>query len=122
MIGASLMNALSRLHLLLSSHLRKDFKSERGYNLNVNSRVTAPPNVAKPMHVGHIRSAVIGDTLVRVLRFLGDDVTGDVHLGDWGLQMGLLIIALEDEQADLPHFADALSDEALPDIPVTMDD
>ncbi|MEO1553122.1 MAG: arginine--tRNA ligase [Pseudomonadota bacterium] len=62
------------------------------------------PNVAKPMHVGHIRSAVIGDTLVRLLRFMGDNVTGDVHLGDWGLQMGLLIVAVKDEQPDLIYF------------------
>lgn len=80
------------------------------------------PNVAKPMHVGHLRSAVIGDTLVRLLRFLGDDVTGDVHLGDWGLQMGLLIIAVLDEQPDLPYFE---ADNAGPfpsEPPVTMED
>ena len=46
------------------------------------------PNVAKPMHVGHLRSAVIGDTLQRLLRFLGDDVTSDTHLGDWGFADG----------------------------------
>ena len=80
------------------------------------------PNVAKPMHVGHIRSAVIGDTLVRLFRFLGDDVTGDVHLGDWGLQMGLLIIAVMDEQPDLIYFDDSQSGP-FPDVPpVTMDD
>ncbi|MEO0606702.1 MAG: arginine--tRNA ligase [Pseudomonadota bacterium] len=80
------------------------------------------PNVAKPMHVGHLRSAVIGDTLVRLLRFLGDDVTGDVHLGDWGLQMGLLIIAVWDEQPDLIYF-DAAQDGPFPaEPPVTMDD
>lgn len=59
------------------------------------------PNVAKPMHVGHLRSAVIGDTLVRLCRFLGHHVTGDAHLGDWGLQMGQLIVALSEEQPDL---------------------
>lgn len=80
------------------------------------------PNVAKSMHVGHLRSAVIGDTLVRVFRFLGDDVTGDVHLGDWGLQMGLLIIALQDEQPDLPHFAETVSQNELGDIAFTMED
>ena len=80
------------------------------------------PNVAKPMHVGHIRSAVIGDTLVRLLRFLGDDVTGDVHLGDWGLQMGLLIIAVMDEQPDLIYFADGAEGPFPADPPVTMDD
>lgn len=80
------------------------------------------PNVAKPMHVGHIRSAVIGDTMVRLLRFLGDDVTGDVHLGDWGLQMGLLIVAVSDEQPDLPYF-DADQTGPFPaEAPVTMDD
>lgn len=80
------------------------------------------PNVAKPMHVGHIRSAVIGDTLVRLLRFLGDDVTGDVHLGDWGLQMGLLIIAVMDAQPDLPYF-DVNAAGPFPETPpVTMED
>lgn len=80
------------------------------------------PNVAKPMHVGHLRSAVIGDTLVRLLRFLGDDVTGDVHLGDWGLQMGLLIIAVMDEQPDLVYFDAAQSGPFPADPPVTMED
>ena len=80
------------------------------------------PNVAKPMHVGHLRSAVIGDTLVRLLRFLGDDVTGDVHLGDWGLQMGLLIVAVLDEQPDLAYF-DAENCGPFPsEPPVTMED
>ncbi len=80
------------------------------------------PNVAKPMHVGHLRSAVIGDTLVRLLRFLGDDVTGDVHLGDWGLQMGLLIIAVKDEQPELPYFDDAAAGPFPAEPPVSMDD
>lgn len=80
------------------------------------------PNVAKPMHVGHLRSAVIGDTLVRLLRFLGDDVTGDVHLGDWGLQMGLLIVAVKDEQPDLPYFEDGHSGPFPAEPPVTMED
>ncbi|MEL7129098.1 MAG: arginine--tRNA ligase [Pseudomonadota bacterium] len=61
-------------------------------------------NVAKPMHVGHLRTAVIGDTLQRLFRFLGDTVISDVHLGDWGLQMGHLITELQDEQPDLPYF------------------
>jgi arginyl-tRNA synthetase len=53
------------------------------------------PNVAKPMHVGHMRSLVIGDALQRILRFVGYEVLSDIHLGDWGLQMGLLLAALE---------------------------
>lgn len=62
------------------------------------------PNVAKPLHVGHLRAAIIGEALKRILRFAGDDVTGDVHLGDWGLQMGQLISELEMRQPELIYF------------------
>jgi len=79
-------------------------------------------NVAKPMHVGHLRSAVIGEALKRLLRFRGHEVIGDVHLGDWGLQMGHLISELEEEQPDLVYF-DASVTEGFPtDSPVTMED
>ncbi|WP_292029380.1 arginine--tRNA ligase [Brevundimonas sp. UBA2416] len=57
----------------------------------------AGPNVAKPMHVGHLRSSIIGESLKRIFRFRGDSVWGDAHFGDWGFQMGLLIVALGDE-------------------------
>jgi arginyl-tRNA synthetase len=53
------------------------------------------PNVAKPLHVGHLRAAIIGESVVRICRYLGHDVIGDVHLGDWGLQMGLNIVELQ---------------------------
>jgi len=79
-------------------------------------------NVAKPMHVGHLRSAVIGECLKRLLRFQGHTVIGDVHLGDWGLQMGHLITELEDEQPDLPYFDAAKTDGFPEQSPVTMDD
>jgi len=59
------------------------------------------PNVAKPMHVGHLRASIIGESLKRIFRFRGDDVWGDAHFGDWGFQMGLLIVALEDELGGL---------------------
>ncbi|PQA87542.1 arginine--tRNA ligase [Hyphococcus luteus] len=62
------------------------------------------PNVAKPLHVGHLRAGIIGESLKRIMRFAGDDVTGDVHLGDWGLQMGQLISELELRQPDLVYF------------------
>ena len=62
------------------------------------------PNVAKPLHVGHLRSAVIGESLKRIFRFAGDTVTADVHLGDWGLQMGLIIEQLRCEKPDLVYF------------------
>ncbi|MBI1339743.1 arginine--tRNA ligase [bacterium] len=80
------------------------------------------PNVAKPLHVGHLRSTIIGDSLQRLFRFMGDDVTSDVHLGDWGLQMGLLITEVEDERPDLPYFDAAFSGPFPSDSPVSMDD
>ncbi len=61
-------------------------------------------NVAKPLHVGHLRSAVIGESIKRISRYMGHKVIGDVHLGDWGLQMGLIIEELHDRQPDLVYF------------------
>ena len=56
------------------------------------------PNVAKPMHVGHLRASIIGEAVKRIFRFLGDEVQGDAHFGDWGFQMGLLIVAVGDDR------------------------
>lgn len=64
------------------------------------------PNVAKPLHVGHLRSAIIGESIKRICRFMGHKVIGDVHLGDWGLQMGLIITELSRRQPDLVYFQD----------------
>lgn len=64
----------------------------------------AGANVAKRLHVGHLRSAVIGEALKRMGRFVGHKVIGDVHLGDWGLQMGLIIEELKDRKPELPYF------------------
>lgn len=72
----------------------------------------AGPNVAKPMHVGHLRASIIGESIKRLYRFRGDDVVGDAHFGDWGFQMGLLISAIIDEDA----FIRALM-EKLPEAP-----
>ncbi len=80
------------------------------------------PNVAKPMHVGHLRSSVIGDALQRLGRFLGHKVTSDIHLGDWGLQMGHLITALQDEQPDLPYFDENFTGPWPEEPPVSLDD
>jgi len=79
-------------------------------------------NVAKPMHVGHLRSAVIGDTLQRICRFAGDMVISDVHLGDWGLQMGHLVTELEDEQPGLIYFDAAFTGPYPKEPPVTIED
>jgi len=95
------------------------------------SRVDAPrrvmidfggPNVAKPMHVGHLRSSVIGDSLQRILRFRGEKVVSDIHLGDWGLQMGHLITELEDEHPALPYFDAAFEGPYPGEPPVTIED
>ncbi|WP_373004811.1 arginine--tRNA ligase [Hyphomonas sp.] len=80
------------------------------------------PNVAKPMHVGHLRSAVIGDTLQRLLKFLGDTVTSDTHLGDWGLQMGHLVTELHDDQPDLIYFDESYTGPYPAESPVTIED
>jgi arginyl-tRNA synthetase len=79
-------------------------------------------NVAKPMHVGHLRSAVIGEAIKRILRAQGHIVIGDVHMGDWGLQMGHLISELAEEQPDLPYFDHAFDGDYPIDAPVTMED
>lgn len=79
------------------------------------------PNVAKPMHVGHLRGSIIGEALKRLFRFRGDEVLGDAHFGDWGFQMGLLLVAVADEQPDLGFFA--AGDGPFPDqSPVTLED
>ena len=59
-------------------------------------------NVAKPLHIGHLRPAIIGESLKRLYKYLGYNAIGDVHLGDWGLQMGLIIAELSARQPDLP--------------------
>ena len=64
----------------------------------------AGPNVAKAMHVGHLRATIIGDSLARLFSFAGNKVTRDPHFGDWGFQMGLLIAAIAEEQPELPYF------------------
>ncbi len=79
------------------------------------------PNVAKAMHVGHLRATIIGDCLARLFDFAGHKVTRDPHFGDWGFQMGLLIAALAEKQPDLPYFDSGRSQ--FPTIsPVTLDD
>ncbi len=80
------------------------------------------PNVAKPLHVGHLRAAIIGETLKRLARFLGHNVIGDVHLGDWGLQMGLIISELRREKPELVYFAEDFVGEYPEESPVTIDD
>lgn len=77
-------------------------------------------NVAKPLHVGHLRSAVIGESIKRISRYMGHKVIGDVHLGDWGLQMGLIIEELHDRQPNLPYFDENFTGEYPKEPPFTI--
>lgn len=78
------------------------------------------PNVAKPLHVGHLRSAIIGETLKRLFRFFGNTVIGDIHMGDWGLQMGLIIAELCERQPELPYFDDSFTGDYPAQAPFTI--
>ena len=80
------------------------------------------PNVAKPLHVGHLRSAIIGESLKRIFRFFGNDVVGDIHMGDWGLQMGLIIAELRERHPELPYFDEAFAGEYPAEAPFTIAD
>lgn len=78
------------------------------------------PNVAKPLHVGHLRSAIIGESIKRTGRFLGHKVIGDIHLGDWGLQMGLIITELKKRSPKLPYFDEDFTGEYPKEAPFTV--
>ncbi|OLF80853.1 arginine--tRNA ligase [Maricaulis sp. W15] len=113
-IGAAEIAGPGFINLRPADHLY----GERAAEIAADERAGAPltdapktvmidfggPNVAKPMHVGHLRSSVLGDSLQRLFRFRGDKVVSDIHLGDWGLQMGHLITELRQEQPDLVYF------------------
>ena len=78
-------------------------------------------NVAKPLHIGHLRPAIIGETLKRIHAFLGYNTIGDVHLGDWGLQMGLIIAEVAERQPELPYFDPDFTGEYPEEAPFTVD-
>lgn len=78
------------------------------------------PNVAKPLHVGHLRSAVIGESVKRISRYVGHNVIGDVHLGDWGLQMGLIITELKKRKPELVYFDENYTGEYPDEAPFTI--
>lgn len=78
------------------------------------------PNVAKPLHVGHLRSAVIGESIKRIARYAGHEVIGDIHLGDWGLQMGLIITELQERQPQLVYFDESYEGDYPEEAPFTI--
>ena len=79
-------------------------------------------NVAKPLHIGHLRPAIIGEALKRLHKFLGYETIGDVHLGDWGLQIGLIIAEVAERQPELPYFDPAFTGEYPETAPFTVDE
>ncbi|MDR0303172.1 MAG: arginine--tRNA ligase [Chitinispirillales bacterium] len=96
------------INITLKDDIIAKIISQRNYN-NHNSPQTiildfGGPNVAKPMHVGHLRSAIIGDCLRRLFKYLGCKVIADNHLGDWGTQMGMLICKTKEKYPSLPYF------------------
>ena len=78
------------------------------------------PNVAKPLHIGHLRSAIIGESLKRLYKFFGYNTIGDIHLGDWGLQMGLIISELQERKPDLCYFDPDYTGEYPAEAPFTI--
>lgn len=80
------------------------------------------PNMSKSMHVGHLRASIIGESLKRLFRVAGHDVSGDIHMGDWGMPIGQLIIELERRQPDLPYFDESFTGPYPGESPVTLDD
>ncbi len=116
--------------------LRDSFLGEQITELSQNSRLGCPlkeksktividfgsPNVAKPMHVGHLRSAIIGDALQRLFKFQGYTVISDNHVGDWGTQMGMLIGELQTREPMLPYFDASFSDPYPEKPPLSLSD
>ena len=80
------------------------------------------PNIAKALHVGHLRPAIIGESIKRTLRYVGHDVIGDVHMGDWGKPMGLVMTEIQERQPDLPYFDESYTGEYPTEPPFTVKD
>ena len=78
------------------------------------------PNVAKPLHIGHLRSAIIGESVKRLYRHFGNTVIGDIHMGDWGLQMGLIIAEVQERMPELPYFDGSFTGEYPTEAPFTI--
>ena len=111
--------------VFIKSYLNEMAKSEKfGLTTPVNPKKIiidyGGPNVAKPLHVGHLRSGVIGESIKRICRYAGHEVIGDIHLGDWGLQMGLIITELQKRQPDLIYFDDSYEGEYPAEAPFTI--
>ncbi len=109
----------------LTEYLNTMYRSDKfGFEKNGEMRTImidyGGPNVAKPLHVGHLRAAIIGESLKRISRFVGHNVIGDVHLGDWGFQMGLIITELAKRKPELPYFDDTFEGDYPKEAPFTI--
>lgn len=109
----------------VKAYLDEMRKSEKfGLTMPVNPKKIiidyGGPNVAKPLHVGHLRSAIIGESVKRICRYAGHEVIGDIHLGDWGLQMGLIMTELKKRQPELVYFDDSYEGEYPKEAPFTI--
>ena len=110
----------------LADYVAKMYADETGkFGLETPEKKTVMvdyggPNVAKPLHVGHLRSAVIGESIKRISRYMGHETIGDIHLGDWGLQMGLIITELKERKPELPYFDDSFEGEYPTEAPFTI--
>ena len=118
------------LNLKLSEEYLAEYLREMQADERYGCEKTAEPktiivdyggaNVAKPLHVGHLRSAVIGESVKRMNRYIGHNVIGDVHLGDWGLQMGLIITELHERKPEPVYFAEAYEGKYPEEAPFTI--
>ncbi len=118
----------------INLRVREDFLAKHLNSLRENEHLGAPkceksrsvvvdyggPNVAKPLHIGHLRSAIIGESVKRIYRYFGDTVVGDIHMGDWGLQMGLIIAELKERKPELPFFDENFTGEYPEEAPFTI--
>lgn len=109
----------------VKAYLNEMRESERfGLTMPVNPKKIiidyGGPNVAKPLHVGHLRSAIIGESVKRICRYAGHEVIGDIHLGDWGLQMGLIMTELKKRQPELVYFDENFTGEYPEEAPFTI--
>ena len=120
------------INITIKDSFLADYINQMAEDKTYGCKKTEPPktividyggaNVAKPLHVGHLRAAIIGESIKRIARFLGNNVIGDVHLGDWGLNMGMVISEVKRRNPSLPYFNDSFTGEYPKEAPFTIDE
>lgn len=120
------------INITLDDAFLADFINKMTVSETFGCDITAEPetvvidyggaNVAKPLHVGHLRPAIIGESIKRIARYIGHNVIGDVHLGDWGLQIGLIITETRHRNPELPYFDENFEGEYPKEAPFTISD